>query len=94
LVRERTDEIREAGDDGVIVGHSRQAMKTPNRRAPATLPPEVSDLVAEGGNVLAADDALLDETAYVQLRRTRVQPDEYSFDADLDSRRGVTVPPA
>ena len=33
-------------------------MKTISRkRAPKVLPPAVSDLVAEGGNVLASDDA-------------------------------------
>jgi hypothetical protein len=33
-------------------------MKTLSRkRAPKILPPAVSDLVAEGGNVLASDDA-------------------------------------
>jgi hypothetical protein len=48
-------------------------MKTPNRRAPASLPPAISDLVAEGGNVLASDDAPL----------LRLLPDEYSFDAEL-----------
>ena len=33
-------------------------MKTPSRkRAPKSLPPEVSELVAEGGNILASDDA-------------------------------------
>jgi hypothetical protein len=48
-------------------------MKTPNRRAPASLPLAISDLVAEGGNVLASDDALL----------PRLVPDDYSFDADI-----------
>jgi hypothetical protein len=68
-------------------------MKAPNRRAPATLPPAVSDLVAEGGNVLAADDAPLEgEAAYVQVPRTGPQPDEYSFDAEIASPRGATVP--
>lgn len=32
-------------------------MKTLRKRAPANLPSAVSDLVAEGGNVLASDDA-------------------------------------
>ena len=33
-------------------------MKTLSRkRAPKSLPPAVSDLVAEGGNILASDDA-------------------------------------
>lgn len=33
-------------------------MKTPSRkRAPKSLPPAVSDLVAEGGNILASDDS-------------------------------------
>ena len=32
-------------------------MKPPIKRAPKSLPPAVSDLVAEGGNVLASDDA-------------------------------------
>jgi hypothetical protein len=33
-------------------------MKTPSRkRAPKSLPPAVSDLVAEGGNILPSDDA-------------------------------------
>ena len=32
-------------------------MKTSRTRAPASLPRAVSDLVAEGGNVLASDDA-------------------------------------
>jgi len=33
-------------------------MKTTSRkRAPKSLPPAVSDLVAEGGNILATDDA-------------------------------------
>ena len=33
-------------------------MKTPtHKRAPKSLPPAVSDLVAEGGNILASDDA-------------------------------------
>ena len=31
---------------------------TMGKRAPESLPPAVSDLVAEGGNVLASDDAL------------------------------------
>lgn len=49
-------------------------MKTPKRRAPAALPPAVADLVAEGGNVLASDDAPL----------IRLLPEEYSFDRDID----------
>ncbi|MGB2818215.1 MAG: hypothetical protein WBC37_13430 [Burkholderiaceae bacterium] len=69
-------------------------MKTPSRRAPRDLPPAVSDLIAEGGNVLAADDAPREEAAYVQIRRTRIQLDEYSFDAEIASPRGVTVPRA
>ena len=32
-------------------------MKTLRKRAPGNLPRAVSDLVAEGGNVLASDDA-------------------------------------
>ena len=48
-------------------------MKTPNRRAPADLALAISDLVAEGGNVLASDDAPL----------VRLLPDEYPFDADV-----------
>jgi hypothetical protein len=48
-------------------------MRTPGRGAPPDLAPAVSDLIAEGGNVLAADDAPL----------TRLLPDEYSFDAEI-----------
>ena len=33
-------------------------MKTAARGAPKILPPAVSDLVAEGGNILASDDIL------------------------------------
>ena len=39
-------------------------MKTRSRkRAPKSLPPAVSDLVAEGGNVLASDDTTLTVTS-------------------------------
>lgn len=42
-------------------------MKRTTRRVPKTLPPAVSDLVAEGGNVLASDDATCSkQTGYVQ----------------------------
>jgi hypothetical protein len=34
-------------------------MKSLRKRAPGSLPRAVSDLVAEGGNVLASDDALV-----------------------------------
>jgi hypothetical protein len=46
-------------------------MNTLRKRAPANLPRAVSDLVAEGGNVLAADDALvgISVIAYVPARR-------------------------
>jgi hypothetical protein len=70
-------------------------MKTPNTRAPATLPPAVSDLVAEGGNILSTDDGpLAGEIAYVQVPRTGPQPDEYSFDAEIALPRDVTPPRA
>ncbi len=39
-------------------------MKTRSRkRAPKSLPPAVSDLVAEGGNILASDDTKLTVTS-------------------------------
>lgn len=46
-------------------------MKTSRKRAPASLPRAVRDLVAEGGNVLASDDALvgMPDTAYAPARR-------------------------
>lgn len=46
-------------------------MKTARKRAPESLPRAVSDLVAEGGNVLASDDAPISERAiaYVLIRR-------------------------
>jgi hypothetical protein len=46
-------------------------MKMSRKRAPANLPGAVSDLVAEGGNVLASDDALVSVPgiACVQARR-------------------------
>jgi hypothetical protein len=46
-------------------------MNTVGKRAPANLPPAVIDLVAEGGNVLASDDALVGTSAiaYVPARR-------------------------
>lgn len=46
-------------------------MTTLNKRAPKNLPRAVSDLVAEGGNVLASDDVPIGEreVAYVAKRR-------------------------
>jgi len=46
-------------------------MKISKKRAPASLPGAVSDLVAEGGNVLAADDAPVSvaATAHSPARR-------------------------
>lgn len=46
-------------------------MKTSKKRAPASLPRAESDLVAEGGNVLASDDALvaMPDIAYAPARR-------------------------
>ena len=46
-------------------------MKPPSKRAPGSLPRAVSDLVAEGGNVLASDDSpvQLTGTTYVVARR-------------------------
>jgi len=46
-------------------------MKTLRRRAPGSLPRAVSDLVAEGGNVLASDDSPVSGPgiAFVQARR-------------------------
>jgi len=46
-------------------------MKTLRKRAPASLPRAESDLVAEGGNVLASDDAPVStpETAQPPARR-------------------------
>lgn len=46
-------------------------MKTAGQRAPESLPRELSDLVAEGGNALASDDALVSapEILYVLIRR-------------------------
>ena len=68
-------------------------MKTQIRRAPNDLPPAVSDLVAEGGNVLAADDAtIVDVTACVHPPARRVQPTEYSFDAEIAPADGAIVP--
>jgi hypothetical protein len=47
---------------------------TLSKRAPGSLPRAVSDLVAEGGNVLASDDALVSQSgiAYVLVRRLRL----------------------
>ncbi len=49
-------------------------MKTSRKRAPASLPRAESDLVAEGGNVLASDDApvSIPGTAYAPARRLRL----------------------
>jgi hypothetical protein len=46
-------------------------MNTLRKRAPRSLPRAVSDLVAEGGTVLASDDALvgIPVTTYVPVRR-------------------------
>jgi len=46
-------------------------MKILSSRAPESLPTAVSDLVAEGGNVLASDDALVTarNITYVLIRR-------------------------
>ena len=46
-------------------------MKTLRKRAPGDLPRAVCDLVAEGGNVLPSDDALvgIPATTYVPARR-------------------------
>jgi len=46
-------------------------MNTLRKRAPRSLPRAVSDLVAEGGTVLASDDALVGTsvTTYVPARR-------------------------
>jgi hypothetical protein len=47
------------------------AMKTPSRNAANGLPRAVSDLIAEGGNVLASDDAPVRAAGitYVLVRR-------------------------
>lgn len=43
-------------------------MKTISRkRAPKSLPPAVSDLVAEGGNILTTDDAAIPTVAAAKL---------------------------
>ena len=68
-------------------------MKTPRKRAPKDLQPAVSDLVAEGGNVLAEDDALVEGVAYVQVPEAKARTDEYSFDAEVPLPHG-TVPRA
>ena len=49
-------------------------IKTSNSRAPESLPAAVSDLVAEGGNVLASDDALVAarNITYVLIRRLQL----------------------
>lgn len=53
-------------------------MKTPSRQAPKALPPAVNNLIAEGGNVLPADDATLVEgTARVQGPPNRSRPEEH-----------------
>ena len=54
-------------------------MYTPSRRAPRDLPRAVRDLIAEGGNVLATDDAPL----------IRLLPIGYSFDTDAVPARHV-----
>ena len=45
-----------------------------NKHAPGNLPPAVSDLVAEGGNVLASDDRAVPDTGitYVPTRHLRL----------------------
>ena len=57
-------------DDGIIaIDSSRPVMKTLRKRAPGDLPRAVSDLVAEGGNVLASDDAPVSIAGnYVRIR--------------------------
>lgn len=49
-------------------------MNAPSKRAPGSLPRAVSDLVAEGGNVLASDDLPVSEreTTHVLIRRLRL----------------------
>jgi hypothetical protein len=50
-------------------------MKTKSRkRAPKVLPPAVSDLVAEGGNVLASDEATVMTVAPAAGVKERTTP--------------------
>ena len=67
-------------------------MKTLSRkRAPKVLPPAVSDLVAEGGNVLASDDAAVMTVAPAAVAKERTTPSAKPRTSRAKQRKVATI---
>ena len=67
-------------------------MKTISRkRAPKVLPPAVSDLVAEGGNVLASDDATVMTVAAPAVVKERSTPSAKPRTSRAKLRKVATI---
>jgi hypothetical protein len=67
-------------------------MKTISRkRAPKVLPPAVSDLVAEGGNVLASDEATVMTVAPATSAKERTAPSAKPLNSRARQRKVATV---
>ena len=67
-------------------------MKTISRkRAPKVLPPAVSDLVAEGGNVLASDEATVMTVAPATAAKERTTPSAKPRTSRAKQRKVATV---
>ena len=66
-------------------------MKAPSRkRAPKSLPPAVSDLVAEGGNILATDDAKVSPVTPAEVAGGTAVPSEKTRPAQIKRRTVAT----
>jgi hypothetical protein len=62
-------------------------MRAPSRkRAPKSLPPAVSDLVAEGGNILSADDAKVSTVTSAKVVGGTALPAEKTRPAQVKQR--------
>jgi hypothetical protein len=67
-------------------------MKTISRkRAPKVLPPAVSDLVAEGGNVLASDEATVMTVAPATAANERTAPSAKPLTSRARQRKVATI---
>jgi hypothetical protein len=67
-------------------------MKTVSRkRAPKVLPPAVSNLVAEGGNVLASDEATVMTVAPATVANERTAPSAKPLTSRARKRKVATI---
>ena len=67
-------------------------MKTKTRkRAPKSLPPAVSDLVAEGGNILATDDTKVSTVTSAKVVAGTAKPSEKTRSAQIKHRTAAAA---